>query len=238
MDFLGSGEEDGAPSWKITSQLCYPSTPSSPLRDGDIYEKENDGLHQPADELANVAGLRTSGALAHGSKIQLSVLGHEPELTTADSKLHVSASVCSKCGALIKPDYSFCNSCGHAVSYVAPATPAADRAKAKASSSLATNDDINRQEPQAETKASASLVTNADMNGHEHHRHHHRIHSSGGHQTHANTHTSNGLHMSPLFQTGDMQKSAALHTIAGEICFCFVCNPRIAGTLHASSVLH
>jgi len=42
---------------------------------------------------------------------------------TADSTKHVSASVCSKCGALIKRNYSFCNSCGQAVSDVAPAKP-------------------------------------------------------------------------------------------------------------------
>ena len=262
---MGSGEQDGEPSWKITSQLCYPSTPSSPLRDtshthtppasstvaaaapaqqttapaqptiggqpntgqppsnlssngqpqgarvkvhvhrhrhhhadGSVVveekvanEKESDAPHRSSDDLQNVAGLRTSAALDQGAKIHLSSnkltppsSDQVPESTTADSKLRVSANACPQCGVLIKPNLSFCNSCGHA----------------------------------------SFLAAGADMNGHADR---YREHSSGRHQTHANPQSARDLQMSPLSHTDATQKSLAPHTIAGAMFFFL--DVRIAG---------
>jgi hypothetical protein len=44
MKFLGSNGQDGAPSWKITSQLCYPSTPCSESKFGTRVPSSNSPL--------------------------------------------------------------------------------------------------------------------------------------------------------------------------------------------------
>jgi hypothetical protein len=44
MKFLDSNGQDGAPSWKITSQLCYPSTPCSESKFGTRVPSSNSPL--------------------------------------------------------------------------------------------------------------------------------------------------------------------------------------------------
>ena len=144
------------------------STPSSPIPD--IPEKKSD-MQQSATGSQDLAGLRTSAALATASKIVIGPEEHTPssngqgppQWTTAADEINQSSNtkVCSMGDAVMNPSHTLCNSCVQSVSFVTLATHELDQVKSNASSWLKNGADRNRNK--------------------RHHRS--REHSGNGHQT-------------------------------------------------------